>query len=67
MLGKVEIAVKSDVGKERTENQDHFGVFQPTDPALARAKGALVVVADGMGGHSGGKIASETAVDAILD
>lgn len=67
MQGKIEIAVKSDVGKERTENQDHFGVYQPAEPEVARVKGSLVVVADGMGGHSGGKIASETAVNAILE
>ena len=65
MLGKVEIAVKSDVGKERTENQDHFGIFQPKEPALARIKGALVVVADGMGGHSGGAIGGIGAIGAL--
>lgn len=66
MTGKIEIAVKSDVGRERTENQDHFGVLHSSDPAVLEKKGSLVVVADGMGGHSGGKLASETAVGAIL-
>lgn len=62
---KVEIAVKTDVGRVREENQDHFWLYESPDTACERLRGALVVVADGMGGHSGGTVASHTAVDAI--
>ena len=67
MQHKVEIAVQTDVGRVRTENQDHFCVYQPEDDATARRKGAFVVVADGMGGHTGGTVASHTAIDAIYE
>lgn len=67
MQDKVEIGVKTDVGRVRSENQDHFDVWRPEDDSAAREKGYLVVVADGMGGHSGGMIASQTAVAAFVD
>ena len=67
MTEKVEIAVKTHVGMVRSENQDHFCVFKPSDPDEERSKGNLVVVADGMGGHSGGSIASQTTTAALLD
>jgi len=47
---------KSDIGKVRQSNQDAF-VFD--------ADHHLYVVADGMGGHSGGEIASHKAVEAL--
>lgn len=51
-------AGRSDVGRSRSENQDYMGLF--------RAEGQLLaVVADGMGGHSGGYEASRIAVDAL--
>lgn len=66
MRQKVEIACKTDTGMVRSENQDHFGIFEPADREGWEKKGLLVVVADGMGGHTGGTIASHTAIDAFL-
>lgn len=50
--------IASDVGG-RKENQDSFGTIQSK-------LGLIVVICDGMGGASGGKIASELAVETFL-
>lgn len=49
---------KSDVGLVRESNQDHVGCF----PDLG-----LYVVADGMGGHADGEIASGLAVESLRE
>src|SRR5580658_10176089 len=49
----------SDVGREREGNEDAHGEF-----ALG-AGCVLLVVADGMGGHQCGEVASKIAVEAI--
>jgi protein phosphatase len=46
----------SDVGRARSNNQDSF---------LVLADQGLYVVADGMGGHQGGEVASKLAVDSL--
>jgi len=46
----------TDVGRVRRANQDHH-----------LTKDGMFVVADGMGGHSGGEIAAEVTVDALRD
>lgn len=51
----------SDVGKQRMENQDCFGIFDIL-PGIT-----VCVVCDGMGGSAGGAIASRTAIDAFAD
>jgi len=48
----------TDVGRRRKNNEDYFGIFEPHD---------LFVVADGMGGHAAGEIASSTAVQAVAE
>lgn len=54
------IAGATDVGVVRSVNQDAWGRFDDPD----RAEIGLVV-ADGLGGHRGGEVASQLAVDTI--
>lgn len=72
----------SEVGKVRTENQDHFliaslhktmNVIQTSlpDDAMGEltspSRGYVFLVADGVGGMPGGREASRTALNAIVD
>lgn len=52
---------KSDVGRKRSVNQDNFAVME------FDARCGYAVICDGMGGHNGGNIASETAVNVISE
>lgn len=54
----VEIAGATDPGLVRKNNEDNFAV----DPDLG-----LLVVADGMGGHNSGEVASDLAAKTIVD
>src|SRR5438094_6885292 len=63
---KLEIGQYTDTGLQRDHNEDRLGVFEPETEALRRREGVLVAVADGMGGHLAGEIASQTAIDILL-
>jgi serine/threonine protein phosphatase PrpC len=58
-MSVIEVASLSHVGRVRANNQDWYGEF-------ANGSGwRALVVADGMGGHQGGEVASRIAVDTI--
>lgn len=51
----------SDVGRRRASNQDSRAVLPPADPQQYQARGWLFLVADGMGAHAAGELASSIA------
>jgi serine/threonine protein phosphatase PrpC len=63
----IELANLTDVGCHRAENEDYYCYVEPDDDLDFQKKGRLAVVADGMGGHEGGKVASTIAVEAVRD
>lgn len=55
----------SDIGCRREINED-FGLYEIPAPDSPNAKkGVLAVVADGMGGHAGGEVASRLAAEVV--
>jgi protein phosphatase len=56
---------RTDVGIKRSHNQDSFAVGTAGSKEAWRARGHLYVVADGMGAHAVGELASQLAVDTI--
>ena len=56
----------TDTGKARQNNEDRYALPPDLVPAAMRAaRGSLYLVADGMGGHSAGEVASELAARVI--
>lgn len=62
---RVSAEVRTDVGCVREANEDASAHVRPEDPRLLAAKGTLTVVADGMGGHASGEVASGMAVEHV--
>jgi protein phosphatase len=53
---KIRYAAKTDVGMKRTHNEDYFSLIEDEQ---------LFLVADGMGGHASGEVASKMAAETI--
>lgn len=58
LAGKLEIAALSDVGRKRSHNED--SIASDTESGIA-------ILADGMGGYKAGEVASQIAVQMIMD
>jgi len=52
------VAGETNVGMKRTHNEDNFSIIEES---------GLYIVADGMGGHASGEIASKMAVEALRE
>jgi len=59
-------AAKSDIGLRRSNNQDAFLVRLAPNPRQWLDRGHIFVVADGMGAHLAGEIASRLATETIV-
>ena len=65
---RIDIAAQTDVGRRKSSNEDFFGVFREDTPGLQMfEEGAFLCVADGLGGHMGGEIASKLSVSILKD
>ncbi|MBN2312229.1 MAG: Stp1/IreP family PP2C-type Ser/Thr phosphatase [Candidatus Hydrogenedentes bacterium] len=65
---RIDIAAQTDIGRRKQNNEDYYGVFREDTPGLRLFReGAMLCVADGLGGHVGGEIASKLAVSVLKD
>ena len=55
------VSARTDVGMRRSNNQDSFATEPAATPRLGKTRGHLFVVADGMGAHAAGELASKMA------
>lgn len=62
MVLELQASGVSEAGPNRETNEDTLGCFAPNDSQVLARKGYLYVVADGLGGHRAGEIASASAV-----
>ncbi|WP_346895770.1 Stp1/IreP family PP2C-type Ser/Thr phosphatase [Clostridium sp. UBA7503] len=54
------LGIETDVGNKRTFNEDFVGYYEEEDFGI-------FVIADGMGGHNAGEVASKIAIDTIIE
>ncbi|MFM1918617.1 MAG: hypothetical protein RLZZ303_251 [Candidatus Hydrogenedentota bacterium] len=65
---RLDIAAQTDIGRRKQRNEDFCGVYREDAPDLRLfSEGALLCVADGLGGHGGGDVASKLAVSIVKD
>ena len=60
------VGMGTDPGLKRGYNQDAVGKQEPSDARQLRSRGALYIVADGVGGAKHGEVASQMAIRATI-
>src|SRR5271154_3333500 len=63
---RLSLESKSSAGPVRKVNEDCTGYWEPEYEAERLERGAFSVVADGLGGHGHGEIASRMAIDCAI-
>ena len=63
---KVSFVFCSSAGPVRPKNEDTVAFWEPEDDGERQQRGSISVVADGVGGHGNGDLASRTAVETVL-
>ena len=66
-FAKFAYGLVSETGPLRDHNEDCAGAYVSTAPDDAWDRGPVFVLADGMGGHAAGEVASRLAVDTVID
>jgi protein phosphatase len=71
-LKSLEAVGRTDVGRQRDHNEDCFGMetqikIEETPLGQTSSVRGLYILCDGMGGHAGGEVASQMAVDTLKD
>lgn len=64
-LLQLDVALRTDLGCTRSSNEDSMTSVIPQDSQVRTKQGGLFVVADGLGGHTKGEVASKMAVDEV--
>jgi len=63
----IEFTQLSDPGRTREHNEDYLGYLLPYTPEQLRSHGCVFVLCDGVGGQRKGEVASQLAVEAVLE
>lgn len=63
----LDVAKLTDVGRARPHNEDYVDFRTPSDSRQLARKGGIFLVADGMGGHQAGEVASHAAVRSTIE
>jgi serine/threonine-protein kinase len=63
---KLTYAQLSSAGPVRSNNEDWVAFWEPADEQDYRARGAVIALADGVGGQGSGEVASRLAVETAL-
>jgi protein phosphatase len=53
------------IGPRHSENEDSLRIAEPDSPDVVASHGKLYIVADGVGGHAKGEVASSLAVEEV--
>lgn len=64
-VGTLGVQIATDVGNVRSNNEDRAVAVYPHDERMREEHGVMMVLADGMGGHDAGEVASGMAVERV--